>query len=510
MSHAWKLLTVLPVLSIVALPVLADDLVVPPLSLAAAAAPADPAAPPAGATPGPAAVRAESETGKAPSTQPASPPASQPADPVQAFIAKTKNPFPGFKWGADYRLRNEYLNNVARLNGREAGHEQDWLRHRPRLWTTVSLGDFVDYNMRVIWEGRNIFKPESAQNFDLGEILFDVMNVTLKKPGGLPFTIVGGRQEISLGDKWLVFEGTPGDGSRTIYFDAIRVTTELEKIKTKIDTIYIEQDAEGEHWVKMLKSRDRAVMTGAHTQRYVTEQDERGAIVWVENKSIKDTEIDGYFIYKNDKKAAPNGDDADIYTFGGRAVHDFDAHWKARSEVAKQFGHKNDGHLDALGSLNRLAYYFNDKHNNWLRLDYEYMSGDRPGTGTNEGFDPLWGRWPRFSELLIYTAASETRVSDLSNMHRVAMGWNVNLTPRVEMLTDYHLLFADQNTYRDRPMFTQSGCFRGQLITWWLKYIITPQLSGHVVAEFFFPGDYYANTNNDPATFLRTELVFTY
>ncbi len=452
-------------------------------------------------------------------TQPASspapaalPPASQPADPVQAFITKVKNPVPFFKWGADYRIRNEYLRNVNGLNHDIAENDRDWLRHRLRAFSTVSLGDFIEFNSRVTWEGRNWFEPESAQNFDLGEILFDVFNFTLRKPGGLPITVVGGRQEIALGDKWLVFDGTPYDGSRTISFDAIRITTELAEIKTKIDTIYLEIDSEGDHWMPMLKDRERDQQTGAQTQRYLVEHDEQGAIVWVENKSIKDTELDGYFIYKRDIQGPFRfSDNADIYTFGGRAVHSFDEHWKARAEITPQFGRRNGDSICALGSLDRLAYYFNDKHNNWLRLDYEYLSGDKPGTdGTDESFDVLWGRWPRFSELLIYLAPVDRRPADFTNMHRVAFGWSTNLTPKAEMLTDYHLIFADQNSYRDRPEFTESGCFKGQLLTWWLKYTFTPQLSGHVVAEFFFPGDYYANSNNDSSAFVRTELMFSF
>jgi hypothetical protein len=78
------------------------------------------------------------------------------------------------------------------------------------------------------------------------------------------------------------------------------------------------------------------------------------------------------------------------------------------------------------------------------------------------------------------------------------------------MLTDYHLMFTDQNTYRNRPMYSRSGCFRGQLLSWWLKYVISPQLSGHIVTEVFMPGDYYRNSNNDVATFLRGELVFAF
>lgn len=493
----------------------ADEL--PPISLAAAdTAEGDVVAEGAEeeAPAGPAEAREKAVTsGKPPGPPVVEAPATQPAaDPIQEFIAKTKQPCPFFKWGADYRIRNEYQRNTNGLDKSIAENDRDWIRHRARIWSTISLENVIEFNSRITWEGRNWFEPESAMNFDLGEILFDIFNVTIRRPGDLPFTVVGGRQEIALGDRWLVFEGTPYDGSRTIYFDAIRITTELEDIQTKIDTIYLEVDSEGDHWIPMLKDRERNQQTGAYQDRYVVEHDEQGVILWVENKSLENTEIDGYFIYKRDIQGPfPFSDNADIYTFGGRVVHKFDEHWMARSEVAPQFGRRNGNQICALGSLNRLSYHFNDKHNNWLRLDYELMSGDDPGSqGTEESFDLLWGRWPRFSELLIYLAPIERRPADFTNLHRVAMGWSTNITPKTEMLTDYHLLFADENSYRDRAAFTQGGCFKGQLLTWWIKHRFTPQLAGHIVAEAFFPGDYYADTNNDPAVFCRAELLFSW
>ena len=436
-----------------------------------------------------------------------------PSDPLQAFIYKTKNPIPGvLRWGADYRGRNEYLRNATGLNKSIKEDSQDWWRHRGRIWSTLSLGEVFDFNSRIIWEGRNWFTPDSANDWDSGETMFDILNFSLKKPEGIPLTITAGRQEISLGDKWLVFDGTPYDGSRTLYLDAIRLTLDLDKIQTKVEGIFIDQDAQGEHWIGMIHPSHRDQRTGLPTQRFLTEQDEQGAILWVENRSLKNTELDGYFIYKRDSAEAGNRftDNADIYTFGGRMVHDFNEHWKLRDEIAGQFGRKNGNSLQALGSLNRLAYYFNDKHKNWLRLDYEYMSGDRPGSGPDEAFDPLWGRWPRFSELWPYLQPIERRPADLGNFHRLAMGWSTNPIPQVEILADYHLLFADQNTYGAQPAFSESGKFRGQLLTCWLRYQITPQISGDLVTEFFFPGDYYDKANNDPAMFMRGQVMFTY
>lgn len=449
--------------------------------------------------------------------EPAPAAATQPAeDPVEAWIQATKHPVPWMTWGADLRLRDLYINNGVRLNKKDPTHEIHRQRYRPRWWTTISPSEHLDFNMRMVWEANTYAKPHSYETVDRGEVLFDIFNFKLKKPFDLPITITGGRQEISLGDRWLVFEGGPLDGSRTICFDAIRLTADLEDVKTRIDLIYIDQDAEGKGWIPMLKDRHTNQFTGVSEQRYITEQDERGAVLWIHNESIARTELDGYFIYKNTTANAPSapqrGDDADIYTFGGRAAHAFDEHWKARAELAHQFGHKNDSRHEALGFNSQLAYHFNDRYKNWLRLEYEYLSGDRPGSGTNEAFDMLWGRWPRWSELYIYTNAGETgRFADSSNLHRIGTGWSCQPHPRIQLATDYHVLFADQNTYRDRAAYSRGGKFRGQLLTWSMKYIVIPNhLTGHLWAEFFCPGDYWAKSNNDFATFLRAELIWTW
>jgi hypothetical protein len=243
----------------------------------------------------------------------------------------------------------------------------------------------------------------------------------------------------------------------------------------------------------------------------VTEQDETGVIAWLTNNSLPSTQLDGYFIYKKSTPATANGDDAEIYTFGGMIQHKFSEQLKLRSDLAGQFGHKNHARLCALGTLNRFSYAVKDKWATLLRMDYEYLSGDDPDTETNEAFDLLWGRWPRFSEMYIYSAIGEnTRIGDMTNLHRVSWGLTTHPSEKMELCGDYHLLFAGQNTYGDQPGFSESGCFRGQLLTALMKYKFTQHLSGHLLGEFLFPGDYYSDMRNDPASFLRAELSFSW
>jgi hypothetical protein len=78
------------------------------------------------------------------------------------------------------------------------------------------------------------------------------------------------------------------------------------------------------------------------------EQNEKGAILSIANTSLRAANLTGYFIYKHDDRANPGGinpvprggDNADIYTFGGRLSGLVADHWKYAAEGACQFGRK--------------------------------------------------------------------------------------------------------------------------------------------------------------------------
>jgi hypothetical protein len=440
------------------------------------------------------------ETPAAPAPTPA---AAAPSDPVEEWIKKAKNPVPWWKWGADWRMREVYQLNPTLLNTKGPEPDAHWQRYRGRFWSTITPVEDVEFNFRIEWEGRYYDKPDSRDNWTPANVYFDNLNVkvNLKKFTGLPVTIQGGRMDLQLGDRWLVMDGTPLDGSGTFFFDAIRVTTDVEPIKTKFDLIFLEQNADAEDWFYPIANHNLAIV----------EQDELGAIAWVTNKSIPKTELNGYFMYKRGRPFLVNGYDAEIYTFGLLVAGDITPKLRYSVDLAGQFGHKNGANLCALGSLDRLTYSFKDKLDSQLYTEYEYLSGDDPGTrGTNEAFDVLWGRWTRFSEMYVYTMARETRSADYTNLHRLGFGYLTHPMKKMELLATYHLLFSDTNPLGDMPRFSQTGNFRGQLLTASLKYKFTSFLTGTLTNEFLFPGDYYTDDSNDPSVFLQAELMFSF
>jgi len=395
-----------------------------------------------------------------------------PGETLQEYRQRTKNPASWFEWGFDLRLREIYAPNLIFNNKNfdddplnanpQDGPNWHFQRYRSRLWAKIKPVEDIDLNVRLVYEPRTLCKPKSKRERTYDEAIFDHMNIVWRNPMGLPVTATVGRQDIILGNGWLVLDGTPLDGSRTIFFDAARLTWNFADYKTKVDMIWIDQHADSDRWLEPFCDADF----------HNIEQNEKGAIVYVTNTSLPKTQIDGYFMYKRDEAVLANGNTGDIYTFGARGAGDLDEGWKYRAEFAQQFGNKNGETLCAWGFNSRLSYFLNDAWNNNFRIGYEYLSGDDPSSDKIEAFDPLWGRWPQWSELYIYNYAIETRIAETTNLHRLGLGWSFNPCKKVEVCADYNLLWRDENTVAGRPYYTDlrndvSGFFRYEIIFSW-------------------------------------------
>ena len=453
-----------------------------------------------------------------------------------------------FSLGADTRLREEYIGNIGLTDqiltatGAATGTESPtanrvFQRYRFRGWGQYAPSEHFALAARLMWEGRHYtLPPESAftplsfppgiefEPWYSGGILFDSLTLDFKKIADTGLSLKAGRQDIILGNGWLVLDGTPIDGSRTIYMDAARATYVATPINTTFDLIYINNDATTDRFPKPLN--------GAIEDQI--EQSEVGGILYARNKSlIKDTDLDAYFIYKgndpNDTQRnirVNNGypfsspsDDGDVYALGARIDSKLTPHWNLRAEATGEWGANRVDlgaprqDISAFGLNGRLTYAFNDKLANRLHLDLEFLSGDDPDTATNEAFDPLWGRWPQWSELMIYQWPLDSRVGQATNLMRLNLGWIAKVHPTTEVLLDYHALWADQESVRTATQFfniSHDGNFRGNLFTGWVKTKFNKFVSGHLVAEYLAPGDFYADNRQDGSYFLRAELALAY
>ena len=440
------------------------------------------------------------------------------------------NPEPWLEMGADFRFREHGGYNWSGLNDdKTLGGKRDasfhFERYRTRWWTKSKLDENTAFNTRVTWEFRTWDEPDSqSQSTDFDEIIIDNLNLSLKNFLDLPATAIIGRQDIFLGQGWLVAEGTPMDGSRTYSFDAARFTYDLGE-KTKLDMIYICSRPDSDWWLKPINDRNK----------YVTQEQENGAILYLTDKSTP-TQLEGYFMYKNNNPVdhpvvnkplyfpqavlEAVSKKAEIYTFGGAVSGSITDNWGYRVEGAVQTGtsaspctlvtaYNHTEPLLAFGQKSTLEYSFKDDLDNKLHVTYEYLSGDDPDTKHVTSFNPLWGQWPQWSELYQpYVTKLEDNL--VSNLHRLDFGHKFKPNKEWEILTDWNLLWADENTFKGNAKFTDNGNFRGHLLTCWAKYNFTKQLKGNLVGEYLMPGNYYANANRDEALYFHFTVEYTF
>jgi hypothetical protein len=458
--------------------------------------------------------------------------APQPLSSTENWIKEVKSPLSWFTWGGDLRIRDEYYNNAVSLSDEAVRHEQNVIRFRGRIWSTITPVEDVTLNTRLAAEVREWTRPSftgtylGQQGMEWRYGIFDNINVKWNNALGQPLTLTAGRQDITIGDFWnwwLVADGTPLDGSWTYFLDSVRATFDAKELKTKFDVIYISQSARPDDWMPTLNANQSPDLPPTYP---LTEQNEQGVILYASNKSIENTTLDGFFIYKHDDRELSNGDDANIYTVGARITGLPAEHWQYALEGAYQFGEKTDPtikvgtlnrerDINAFGANARLSYLLRDPHNNQLHLVGEYLSGDDDSTdGKDEMFDILWGRWPRYSELYIYSYAAETggRIAQHNNLFRVGGGWTCEPMKRMTVGAYYNALFAPEEvpTRAGGAMarFSQDGSFRGHYLQGVLQHTFSRHVKGHLWAEFVWQGDYY--DQRDMMSFLRAEVSVSF
>jgi hypothetical protein len=466
------------------------------------------------------------------------------------FAKLVKSP-PGYQlnWGGDLRVRNEYFNNAMSLSSEPhfsplfgPVHEQELLRFRGRVWASLFPTNDISLTVRLTAEPREFLKPAFSDTyFDHSGMqwrygIFDNLYLRWKSPFDTPSTLTVGRQDIFLGDGWLVGQGTPEVGSFYTFFDAARLTCNLQEMHTTIDAIGLLSFARPDAWLPTLGAS--GTVPGDPAGLLSTDQNEKGAILWVANKTIPAANVDGFFIYKHDTllttpPPTPYGDQADIYTIGGSLSGLPEDHWKYSVEGAYQFGRKMDpvynesvNHpvtttgfrdIDAFGGQSKLTYLCKDEWNDQLSLSFEYLSGDHRDSKTDGMFDVLWGRWPQWSEMYnIYSYVPETRVGQTANLVRFGPTWTVTPVKKLDFSLSYYALWAPQDVptratgapVSAQDSFSDSGDFRGHYLQAILKYKFNDYVSAHLWSEFLWEGDFYAK--QQMMDFLRAEVMFTF
>ncbi|MCP4148727.1 MAG: hypothetical protein GY757_13350 [bacterium] len=140
-----------------------------------------------------------------------------------------------------------------------------------------------------------------------------------------------------------------------------------------------------------------------------------------------------------------------------------------------------------------------------LTLGGIYLAGDDPTTDKMEGWDPLFSRWPKWSESYIYTLVRENGVAYWSNFSSVYVSLAMELSQRTNLKLTCHSMGAPEYGVGAFP--GGEGKTRGTLIIGRMDYKINKYFTGHLVWEHFKPGNFYFEGASN-SNWIRFEIMF--
>ncbi len=333
------------------------------------------------------------------------------------------------------------------------------------------------------------------------------MYADAKNVFNLPVDVRIGRQDFlgpnTYGEGFLILDGTPADGSRTFYFNAAKATVKFNQ-NNSVDLLYI-TDPKTDIYMPLLFPE---------VKRQLTTSNEQGFVVYGRSKINDNLTIEPYYMYKTEKEFAPLNSKLKLNTVGARVVAKAGT-WNFGGEYAYQFGDYSNG-TDRTGNG---GYIFVGRKYADLAMKPEfdlrlvYLSGDNPGTGKNEAWDPLWSRNPYWNELLIYTLTTEQVKNGgaipgyWSNMEILKATVKMDLTANTKLALAYQYLWAPEESGISNAMFSNNGKSRGSLPTAILTHNFSKNFDGMVQFEYFIPGNFYKSAA-DNASFFRWQLQY--
>lgn len=404
-----------------------------------------------------------------------------------------------FDAGADLRIREEMMDNVPGLpNGglmRDARTKfRNHLRFRPRVWGELKgdagwAGKWRVYT-RLTDEFRWNVEPKNSANEWPGEMIVDNLFLEGKDVFDGFMDLKVGRQDLMgyCGLDHVFMDGTPGDGSRTVYTDMAAVKFHVDE-DSSIDLFGL-YNFDRDRDFRLGYDRTRTEGLAARFPGRGPDQDDWGyGAIW----NSKLAKWLPYQVFAMQKQMRHVGELRNRTELAGVKLmpkwsETLSSSFEAMSEFNREWsGYADIGWKDAGDGIRPYA-----------KLGYHFMSGE---------WDPMWARAVNDSEMFLY--GSHNGVAWWTNMHYVKATAGLEFGAHHALSGNCGPMFAAE---RDR-VGGGDGAFKGLLSQ--LRYDFPLWLAdrnrgerfemfGHVLAEFFNPGDYYET--DKPAFFFRWQV----
>lgn len=399
-------------------------------------------------------------------------------------------------WGFDNRIRWKAGDNFIDTND---AVDDSWglARIRTRGWIGIPLSDTFRFNLRATNEFRKYFHPEGEKyDFRINELVFDnaYLEITPRKDVSLKV----GRQDMFIGEGLVMMDGSPLDGSRTYYFNAIRAT--WKSAKTTVDGFVISNTAKDRYLPVINRGTRPTTIQG------ILERDEQGAGVYITRQLGKNLKGEFYDIFKREEGfgTLPL---SRLNTSGFRLTGLLKGGIQHAEEFAVQFGDYGPNSRRGYGGYVDLKKPLPSFPKLTLQFNYTHLSGDDPNTADCEGWNPIFSRWPKWSELYLYTVMQEGRGPGYwTNIGMISPGLNYKFSDKANLDFNYRFMYAPQARLLSEQKL---GNWRGNLMIAKFNYRVNKHFVGHLLAETLDPGSFYLNGGSF-AYFLRSEFMFVY
>jgi hypothetical protein len=457
---------------------------------------------------------------------------------IAAVSARAENSSLELDGGFDLRSRYEWYDNPPASDGAVNSAYYNYYRQRSRVWGSATAGDYGLY-LRLGNEFReyNDYAPSHNYNRFPDQLFVDNLYLDFKNLLYDRVDLRLGRQDMKYGAGRIICEGTPSDGSRSEYFDALKATVRVTENTSgdffasytkPVDNLLTVGDADGQNY--NLTSYDGTVGPGKDD-----DLTEWGFGTYWTIKEFKECPFDLYAVYKDESEWHKKGNKADplpgrqYATFGVRLNPHFTENFSGECEGAYQFGQTEDNDargihgqpINAYMLYGGLTYKTKDTFlKPYLTVGTLYLSGDDKESKYNNtsaddsvtGWNPVYARATFIGELPVKMYGSSYHWSNLS--------WTY-IEPGFEPFKDHKCklqtgpLFAPLN---DNQEESNSNLYRGwhTLIKYecvLLKEVVNQRgaLKAALQLEHMAYGDYYEQANApENAFFARVEVSVSF
>lgn len=457
-------------------------------------------------------------------------------------VLEEKDTSLSFDLGGEFRLRQELAHNIPGMPGgpnsvlpKKYKKNLNHFRFRTQVWGRIDWDKYTLFT-RIANECREhivkngVRRKDRAYNFP-DEVFLD--NLYLEGRGLVDdfidfrigrFDMFGAQGSLFELDHIFV-DGTPYDGSRSLYTDMANITFHTTE-NSQLDTFFLYDSSRNDIRWGTPQSRGRA-LNAIHAGDDADMDEWGGGVVWSQKAFDGALPYKLYSIYKHNEDFSHKNrryPDKQTTTIGVKLLPQITDELSFDLEGAKQFGSFSNN-KQVGGYMGYAAVDFHPKFKGeikpYAKLSVLYLSGSKhtyDPDHNDTSWDPMWSR-------------GDTSDSELFQYGTYyGFGWNSNMIhPKLKLgskFGKYHSLyissgpmFADKQDGYGRADGDGTSRYKGlkSIARYDFPLLIAPKdASGvsrfeiycHIIGELFNPGNYYETSR--PAYFIRWQVTFKF